>query len=261
MSVMGAGQRDDMNDTQSTLLTMYEDIRKILESNGITFYIHFGTAIGALRHNGFIPWDDDIDLAVWEEDLDKVNRILSEQLDKERYYYHVPSADTHPHVIAKSDDFKNDLQMRKLPFIDIFPISKYPSEKIRQALCNAFIWGNVCSIWVIDHVDSIHIHKMISWIPNVFKHLADMIVNKDSDLTVIYATEFKDYIFKRETYGNPVMHVFETTNAPLPERYDEMLSSIYGDYMTPPPESERKGAGGFPCGAYKDYIMKKQRKE
>lgn len=45
-----------MNDTQSTLLTMYEDIRKILEANGITFYIHFGTAIGALRHNGFIPW-------------------------------------------------------------------------------------------------------------------------------------------------------------------------------------------------------------
>lgn len=250
-----------MNDTQSALLTMYEDIKRILESNDIKFYIHFGTAIGALRHDGFIPWDDDIDLAIWEEDLDRVNDVLSKQLDKERYYYHIPSADAHPHVIARSDDFENDLRMRRSPFIDIFVISKYPSKRIRQMLCDAFMWGNACSIWAIDHVNSIFIHRMISWMPNAFKRLADVTIDRDSDLTTIYSTEFKKYIFKKELYGKPMRHIFETTDAPLPERYDEMLSSIYGDYMTPPPEDKRVGASGFPCGAYKDYIMKKQRKE
>lgn len=249
-----------MNDVQSVLFAMYEDIRRILDSNGIVFYIHFGTAIGAVRHDGFIPWDDDIDLAVWEKDLDRVNRVLSEQLDGERYYYHISSADTHPHVIARSKDFENDLKNRRLPFIDIFPISGYPSKRIRQLFCDAFIWGDVCSIWAIDHIGSIPLHKAVSWIPNVFKRLADLTVDKGSDLTVIYATEFKDYIFEREAYGRPVRHVFETSDAPLPERYDEMLTSIFGDYMTPPPEDARKGAGGFPCGAYKDYIMEKKSK-
>ena len=246
-----------MNDVQMTLLTMYEDIKKILDSNSIEFYIHFGTAIGAIRHNGFIPWDDDIDLAVWEEDLDRINEVLSEQLDKERYYYHIPSADTHIHVIAKSDDFEKDLKKKRLPFIDIFPISRYPSKKVRQFFCNAFIWGDICSIWAIDHIDSIYIHKLFSWIPGAFKRLADLTVNKDSNFTVIYATEFKDYIFRKEVYGKPIEHKFETTTAPLPERYDELLTSIFGDYMTPPPEEDRKGAGGFPCGAYKDYVMEK----
>ncbi len=239
---------------------MYDDIRKILESNNITFYIHFGTAIGALRHNGFIPWDDDIDLAVWEEDLDKVNDVLSKQLDENRYYYHIPSADAHPHVIAKTDDFENDLKEKRCPFIDIFVISRYPSKRVRQVLCDTFIWGNTCSIWAIDHIDSIRIHKMLSWIPNVFKRLADFTVNRDSDLTVIYATEFKKYIFRGELYGEPMDHVFETTHAPLPEGYDELLSSIYGDYMTPPPEEDRQGASGFPCGAYKDYIMEQRKR-
>ncbi len=256
--MIGAIGYDAMNDAQTTLLAMYEDIKRILDSNGITFYIHFGTAIGAVRHDGFIPWDDDIDLAVWEEDIDMVNKVLSEQLDKERYYYHISSADTHPHVIARSDDFERDLKEKKLPFIDIFPISRYPSKRMRQLFCDAFIWGDVCSIWAIDHIDPIRIHRMLSWIPGTFKRLADLTVDKDSDLTVIYATEFKDYIFRREVYGKPIDHRFETTDAPLPERYDELLTSIFGDYMTPPPEEDRKGAGGFPCGAYKDYIIEKK---
>ena len=88
--------------------------------------------------------------------------------------------------------------------------------------------------------------------PNVFKRLADP--------TVIYATGFKDYIFRRKVYRRPIVHRFETTDAPLPERYDELLTSIFGDYMTPPPEEDRKGAGGFPCGAYKDYIMEQKKR-
>ena len=74
-----------MNEIQTTLLGMYKDVKTILDEHGIRFYVHFGTAIGTLRHNGFIPWDDDIDLFIWRKDLDEVNRVLSAELDPRRY--------------------------------------------------------------------------------------------------------------------------------------------------------------------------------
>ena len=66
-----------MTEVSEILLLMYKDIKKILDKHGITFYIQYGTAIGALRHNGLIPWDDDIDILVWEKDMDEINRVRS----------------------------------------------------------------------------------------------------------------------------------------------------------------------------------------
>ncbi|MGN0138089.1 MAG: phosphorylcholine transferase LicD [Candidatus Methanomethylophilaceae archaeon] len=244
-----------MNDVQSTLLEMYKDVKNILEENGITFYVHFGTAIGTVRHDGFIPWDDDIDVAVWREDIPLIDKVLSEGLDREKYYYHISSADTHPHVIRKCDDFETSLKERKAPFIDLFPIDRYPRGNLRRKLCNMCIWGDVGSVWAIDHTDSIPLHKIVKWIPGVFERMADRIVEDDSDLTVVLATQFKDYIFPRDYYGKPIYHRFEDTEVPLPEKCHEILTAMFGDYMTPPPEDKRTGAGGFPCGAYKDYLM------
>ena len=69
-----------MNDVQSTLLEMYKDVKSVLEENEIKFYVHFGTAIGAVRHDGFIPWDDDIDIAVWREDIPRIDRSCPKAL-------------------------------------------------------------------------------------------------------------------------------------------------------------------------------------
>lgn len=247
-----------VNDIQARLLSMYKDIRKILDAHGITFYVQYGTAIGVLRHKGFIPWDDDIDILVWEQDLPEVNRILSEELDSERYYYHLPSADTHPHVIFRGDDLERDLRDRKAPFIDIFPIDPYPDSKWRRPLANVLIWGNVGSIWAIDHVKSITLHRMLCWIPPVFKRLEIFISGWDSGTTVVYSTGFGHCIFRRECYGTPTWHPFEDSEAPLPCEIDAMLTHIFGDYMTPPPEDKRVGAGGFPCSVCKDYEMEKR---
>ena len=172
---------------------MYKDIKKILDKHGITFYIQYGTAIGALRHNGLIPWDDDID------------------------------ADTHPHVIWKGDDFEQSLMDRKAPFIDLFPIDPYPSTRPRQILANAMIWGNAGTIWAIDHIRSIRLHKLLCWMPDFFKKLELWSVNKDSDLTVVFSTGFAHCIFPSDYYGTPTMHVFEDTEAPLPHEIHKML--------------------------------------
>ena len=248
-----------MNDVQSALLSMYKDIMKVLNSHGIRFYVQYGTAIGVLRHKGFIPWDDDIDILVWEEDLPMVNKVLSEELDPDLYYYHIPTADTHPHVISRGDDLETGLKSRKAPFIDIFPIDLYPDGKIRRKLANTLIWLNVGTIWAIDHVKSIPLHRAICWIPDVFKKLELWVANDGSGMTVVYSTGFGHCIFPGHYYGVPTWHQFEDTEAPLPAEIDRMLTHIFGDYMTPPPEDKRVGAGGFPCSVVKDYLMEKKR--
>ena len=244
-----------VNQVQKTLMVMYKDIKKVLDSHDIIFYIQYGTAIGALRHDGLIPWDDDIDILIWEKDMDEVKHVLSTELDSDMYYFHDSSADNHPHVIWKGEDFEADLRAKKAPFIDLFPIDPYPSTRGRQLLANAAIWGNVGTIWAIDHINSLWIHRMLYWIPGIFKKIEHGMVNKDSDLTVVFCTSFAHSIFRKSCYGTPRMHVFGDAEAPLPEHIHEMLTHIYGDYMTPPPEDKRTGAGGYPCSVVKDYIM------
>ena len=93
-----------MNETQSRLLSMYKDISKILDAHGIRYYLCYGSAIGAVRHDGFIPWDDDMDIWVWQEDLANIKKYLQSELDPKHYYYHDSKADTHPHVIYRGDE-------------------------------------------------------------------------------------------------------------------------------------------------------------
>ena len=95
-----------MTEVSKILLEMYKDIKKILDKHEITFYIQYGTAIGALRHNGLIPWDDDIDILVWEKDMEEINEVLSRELDSKKYYYHIQKDDTQPHVIWKGENFE-----------------------------------------------------------------------------------------------------------------------------------------------------------
>lgn len=244
-----------VNEIQSILLEMYKDIKKVLDAHGIRFYIQYGTAIGAVRHNGFIPWDDDIDILVWEEDLPEINRVLAEELDRSKYYYHIPTADTHPHVIWRGDDFEASIKNRTAPFIDLFPIDPYPKGRIRQKIADILIWGNVGTIWAIDFLNNIPVHRIVMWIPEIFKRMQLMVCEKDTDMTVVYSTGFSHCIFRKDLYGDGVQHVFEDSEAPLPDGWDEMLTHIFGDYMTPPPEDKRTGAGGFPCGLWKDYVI------
>lgn len=123
-----------MSDNHDALLQAYKDIARVLDGAGIRYYAAYGTAIGTVRHRGFIPWDDDLDLAISADDLDRANEALSSGLDPQRYYYHVPSADSHPHVVIRTPDFDSALREKRVSFIDIFLLLGYPDTVVRRAL-------------------------------------------------------------------------------------------------------------------------------
>ncbi len=247
-----------MDDVQERLLAAFKDVARILDSRNIRYYAVFGTCIGAVRHDGFVPWDDDVDLAVWADDMPMVNELLTSGLDPSKYYYHVPSADTHPHVILKTgDSFKEELAGGRAPFIDIFQIDRYPDGPARRRLANLLIWGNTASIWALEHMSSIVAHRALCWMPRAFKLMADAVVESGSGSTVIYCSRFDRCVFPESWYGEGVPHRFEDVVIPLPCRYDGILTSVYGEYMKEPPADERHGASGFPCSAWKDWVMRR----
>ena len=244
-----------MNDIQSRLLSMYKDISHILDAHGIRHYLCYGSAIGAVRHDGFIPWDDDMDIWVWEEDLPEIERVLRSELDPERYYYHKSKADTHPHVVYRGDDFEKELRDKTAPFIDLFPLMKYPEGRVRQSLSNIMIWGIHISVTLLDRVDSVALYRRLLWIPRFFERAAEALPEKRSDLRTIYTTEFRNEIFRTGCFGTPVPHAFEDTTCYLAEKNNELLTHIFGDYMPPPPEDKRTGAKGFPLSILKDWEL------
>ena len=250
-----------MNETQALLLEMYKDIARILDAHGIPFYVNYGTAIGALRHDGFIPWDDDIDVNIWEEDIERVKEVLQKELDPSKYLFRDPAADTHPHVMYIRGDIAQELKDRTAIFIDLFPIMRYPHGKVRHIFSVMFIWGIHVSVTAIDRIKPFFLYRHLLWIPRVFKALAKMMVEDDTELTAVYTTEFQNEIFPASYYGTPVMHAFEDTEVPLPVDEDRMLRVMFGDYMVPPPEDKRHGAKGFPLSAYNDYLLERWERE
>ncbi|WP_400210781.1 phosphorylcholine transferase LicD [Methanomethylophilus alvi] len=246
-----------MNETQSRLLSMYKDISKILDAHGIRYYLCYGSAIGAVRHDGFIPWDDDMDIWIWQEDLANIKKYLQSELDPKHYYYHDSKADTHPHVIYRGDDFEKDLERKDAPFIDLFPLVRYPFGRFRRLLSNISIWGIHISVTLLDHLESVGVYRAFLWVPSLFRKFAEMLVEDSSDFRTIYTTEFQNEIFPSDCFGSPVPHVFEDTTCYLAEKNDELLTHIFGDYMTPPPEDKRTGSKGFPLNVFKDYTIDK----
>lgn len=133
---------------QIELLTEFD---RICRKHGLKYNINFGTLIGALRHKGFIPWDDDIDVTMYYEDCDKLEEIMEKELDKDKYFYRCPSTEPNHHLIFNHlerrgttftkpgrDKLKNEIGV----FIDIFPM--YPAAP------NVFIdffHTKICRFW------------------------------------------------------------------------------------------------------------------
>lgn len=242
-----------MPNNHEVLLEAYKAIAAILDKHGITFYGMCGTALGAVRHNGFIPWDDDLDIAVYAKDIDVINKILKEELDSEKYYYHNPSGDTHPHVLIKTPDFINDIKQRKAPFIDLFVLMDVPESKIKQAIAYPFIGFELLSTKIIDESRFKIVRELFFKVMLVCRKVIRLLSTEKTDLVGVRNVHVSARIWKRAYFGKPKLHVFEDIMMPLPNDWNSFLTEFYGDYMTPPPEDKRGGAAGYPYNLLRDY--------
>ena len=124
---------------QKVQIQILKDYIKICEDNNITYFVYGGTLLGTMRHKGFIPWDDDIDVIMFREDYDKLNEILEKDLDEKYRFFNVLNEDTYHYTWARLT-LKNTLfaewwwnQVDYTPniFSDIFILDNVPNNKIK----------------------------------------------------------------------------------------------------------------------------------
>lgn len=239
------------------------------KENNITYYGCGGTAIGAVRHKGIIPWDDDIDVCMTRENYDRFLSIKG-KLEGSKYKVIDSSEKGYYLPFAKFIDANTTLwefEEKKCligVFIDIFPLNHVcgnkafiiPFRRKYMATCVRYARGfddNFCKS-SLNKLKSKNIKQIIYWIMNVsyykpfhfyyrwkLENMEKVIRNGKGDYLINFYSSYpvERELFPAEWFKYQVTFPFEYTTIPLPNGYDNMLKQLYGDYLTPPPVEKR----------------------
>lgn len=245
------------------LLDLVKYIDKICTNNNIRYSMMFGTLLGAVRHHGFIPWDDDIDLALPREDFDKLKKIFQEKNDS-RFIF-VDNIEDRKYVLpwAKIIDNRTYLTENGIRpsdnyglFVDIFPYDRLPlrhqkSDKLKKQLLNQLINGIRHPLSGGSMIRKIYrsmrakIARIIGkrWIINKYDYLCRK--NNANNNEYVSSVHVNDYNkpLKITEFDHLIRMKFENIELNAFANYDKILTDYFGDYMTPPPESERVNHG------------------
>lgn len=252
--------QDNTRYLQKVILMIIKDIDSFCKDNGIEYYLLGGSAIGAIRHKGFIPWDDDLDIIMTHENYDKFVECCKGQLDKEKYDIQLGREDW-PLYFSKirlkgtelkehcdGYDYKN-----KGIYVDVFMMDNVPDSQILA------LWQYFCAKLYLCYQLSKRKYTVASVGKKVLMFLSfplkltiirDFIirqVEKYNDrptrrLGFYYGrTNRKTSQIDKALFGKPLYVPFEDTMLPVPEFYHEYLTQMFGDYMKLPPLEERVG--------------------
>ena len=117
-------------------LDIFKEIVRICNANDLTYYISGGTFLGAVRHKGFIPWDDDMDIAMPRKDYRKFIQIASKELKQDLYLVHYSLCKTNLQHVQVCNRTKHMLEKNSITdkivdvFVDVFPLDGLPNDKI-----------------------------------------------------------------------------------------------------------------------------------
>lgn len=240
----------DLRKMQLRMLEMLTFIDSICEKHNINYWLAYGTLLGAVRHNGFIPWDDDLDIELLKDDYDKLINILKKDLT-DNYYLQIHSTDrNYVFPIAKLRDGKSHISENRNAdqnykyrgiYIDIFYIDKGNTFLARAtpiiqkliADLNFIKNDRMKIIPLIRHLLFVLFHRVIfpflRFLTNIFG-LNTLIPPYGTGFTV------------KRNLGDifPLKKIrFEGKYFNAPQNTDDYLKELYGDYMKIPPEEKR----------------------
>ena len=260
-----------MNDKQLVLVNMMKWFHEFCEMQGIKYYAIGGTALGAVRHKGFIPWDDDIDIGVPRQDYERLIHLSKNIIFQNSYRLEFPlQNEDYDYTFGKLYDvnttlvenFKNGT--KRGVYIDIFPLDGLGNGHSKAIKIFNKV-NNIKKIFILRYCSSKKrrpfykqlIIFFVRCLPS-FVYRKKHLINRINKLCKINNYQDSLYvgnclgmwgqkeIMQREWFGVPQLMRFEDIQIYIPENYDKYLTGLYGDYMKLPPEEKRK--------SHHDYI-------
>ena len=272
-----------MNDLQRAEFYLLKIFINICDKLKIHYYLVCGSALGAVKYQGFIPWDDDIDVALCRPDYEifikKAPEMLSESLFLQNYH----SEPAFPLIYSKLRNSKttyiesnsSQLKINHGIFIDIFPLDGYPNnvrtqeklekkKRILTLLCysgidHAMFSSRMQKVYKIMNIFGVDKHTRY-FVSKLDHYLSQWPVENSSIWCNHGNWQGKKEYADRRQYGKGTDAVFEGIKVRIPENYDAYLTQKYGDWRADLPESEKKGHHYYEvCDlskSYKYYIVK-----
>ena len=259
-----------LNKLQKTELAMLKDLNSFCKENNIEYFLGEGTLLGAIRHQGFIPWDDDVDVLMKRPDYERFIRLAPKLYDKKYEIQHSTTIKDYWSPIVKIRLINcNDPSLRQQhishltknngPVIDVFPLDYVPRAR------------GLVQYWQYYYIMCLRRSLSLKLGLKKAKGLIDtilMLITRSCEIKTIheeinktikfYGEDERDYIALYSTYHGSSLPIVEATTFaqtievdfedgkyPVPQGYDVILTRLYGDYMTPPKESECRGSHFF----------------
>lgn len=232
------------------------------DNNNLKYFLAYGTLLGAIRHNGFIPWDDDIDVYMPGEDYYLLKKMIA-KINNDKYFYQSLETEKYYNLsfakirmngtkaIEKKAEYEK-IQNKGI-YIDIFPLIPYPKTEKEK---NTF-WKKIKIFNLLVEADLKNKEKYNKYgkagkiLSKLFKIIPRKIRNffaeKILKRIVLFDKKTDDYIciidnkvFKKNFFNKTAIVSFEDKKYKAPFEYDKYLTSICGDYMKLPKIEERK---------------------
>ena len=248
----------DIREIQQMELGIMEYIHEVCQKIGVKYFLAYGSLIGAVRHKGFIPWDDDMDICMLREDYEKLQDYLITNPD-ERYevmsyknnlnyvYPFMKVQDNHTYLLE--EDVRIDSNMGI--YVDIFPVDGYEDDSVFKDKMTRLIKKRQLSCYTFKGITNTksllnslirYISVIIFYFTNTNKYIRgiDELAQsrKVDDYELVDYLIYKDMnkpVWKREWLKQTITGVFEGKEFMIPKNYHEILTSDYGDYTQLPP--------------------------
>lgn len=255
----------DLTKLHALELMILTEIQRICQENDINYFALAGTALGAVRHGGFIPWDDDVDIGMLRKDYDRFLVACGKSLDSKFYLQTWDNDRNFPFSFAKIrlegthfvEAFSNNQEHNGI-FIDVFPMDNCPSspilfniQNIRYYICKRLLWvkkgyGEKIRKENIKQrlkYDAFQVLSKFFDYDSVKKYFKQIQTRYNTEMSEFVSTD-GSYTYRKESmlfrWTTAVDYLeFENMHIPVFKDYDSYLKKLYGDYMILPPEDKR----------------------
>ena len=273
-----------MNELQKIEFDILKECIKIMETHNLKYFLVCGSALGAAKYSGFIPWDDDVDLGMYREDYEKFCEIASASLPS---YYFLQTYRTDPYfpsIYAKVRDIRttfieksvSELNINHGVYIDIFPLDAYPlieKEAVSLEYRKKLYRLQLACVYKFNAVQSwkskcffrlerlLGFHKNTCLTVEKYERLISRYPIADSEWICNHGNwQGKLEYAPKWHYGEGTWATFEGLKVRIPENYDAYLTQKYGDWRADLPEDQQKGHHYYEImdleRPYTDYVEK-----